>query len=79
MEYLPKIYFKAGQKIYDVNPTINDEMPNLNGEDLEEFKKIFCRELQDDFWNLCSNRVDYLKDMRVIKSSAYLIYILFQL
>lgn len=41
MEYLPKIYFKAGQKIYDVNPTINDEMPNLNGEDLEEFKKYF--------------------------------------
>lgn len=41
MEYLPKIYFKAGQKIYDVNPTINDEMPNLNGENLEEFKKYF--------------------------------------
>lgn len=41
MEYLPKIYFKAGQKIYDVNPTINDEMPNINGEDLEEFKKYF--------------------------------------
>lgn len=41
MEYLLKIYFKAGQKIYDVNPTINDEMPNLNGEDLVEFKKYF--------------------------------------
>lgn len=39
MKILIGIQFKAGQKIYDIGPTGEYEMSNLNNEDLIELKR----------------------------------------
>lgn len=43
MKVLIGIQFKAGQKIYDIGPTGEYKMSNLNEEDLIELKKYFVQ------------------------------------
>lgn len=45
MKVLIGIQFKAVQKIYEISPTGEYEMSNLNGEDLIEFKTYFAKKL----------------------------------